>query len=336
MKLGTSANALRCAAAVVLFSWRPTDATGVGLGMGGSFSVGRCSLEMIQLEKRDGVQRLCTSLAQLYAQLGESQKGEKHWIAAAQDSQRTLAKESGSLRGQVDKLQHDLAEAKGAYAQNEKLELSVEELHELYDHQRVQSKKDVEEKDQLKRELSQVKLTTSNELKKGKEAIRTLANVTRVNSVLHHNVDQETKLLKELQHREDLEIAEIKRDRQALMKASSHDVDVQKVVGQYELEMRKLRRQLYESAQEQKRLQAENVVLRQSIGTAQEQAQGTAYLQQQVKTLSSDLQKSKQESQSCQAQVDAAQSDMEKALQKAAVSCEQRVAKTLEEAAEKA
>merc|ERR1719321_698153 len=125
MKLGVSACVLRCAALVTWVLWCPLDATGVGLGAGGSFSVGRCSLEMIQLEKRDGVQRLCTSLSQLYAQLGESQKGEKRWISAAQDSQKALVRESGSLRGQVDKLQHELAEAKGAYGQNEKLELSV-------------------------------------------------------------------------------------------------------------------------------------------------------------------------------------------------------------------
>lgn len=335
MKLSVSACALRCAALVTWVFWHPLDATGVGLGAGGSFSVGRCSLEMVQLEKRDGVQRLCTSLAQLYAQLGESQKGEKRWIAKAQDSQMRLTKESGSLRGQVTTLQHELAEAKNAYAQNEKLELSVEELHELYDHQRIHSKQNDEENQQLKLQLAQVESRSSNELKQGREAMKTLSNVTRANAALHHNVNQETKLLKNLQHREDLEIAEIKQDRQALLKATSHDNQLQKLISQYSLEMAKLRRQLYESAQEQQRLKQENAILRQSIGTAEEQAQGTAYLQQQVKMLSSNLEKSNQLEQSCQAQVEAAESDMNKALKKSAVACEKRVAQTLQDCASK-
>jgi len=335
MKLGAGADALRCTALVAWLSWQHVDATGVGMGAGGSFSVGRCSLEMVQLEKREGVQRLCTSLAQLYAQLGESQKGEKRWISAAQDSQKALVRESGSLRGQVDKLQHELAEAKGAYGQNEKLELSVEELHELYDRQRVQSQQNVEENQRLKQELAQMKSATSKELQQGREAIRTLANVSRSNAVLHHNVAQETKLLRTLQHREDLEIAEIKQDRTAISKAKTHDKGLQKMIGQYELELQKLRRQLYESAQAQQRLQSENSVLRQSIGAAQEQAQGTSYLQQQVKSLNGELLKNNQELQSCQAEVVATQSNTNQALQKSAIACEKRVAQTLQECANK-
>jgi len=335
MKLWLSDGALRCATLITWVLWRPLDATGVGLGASGSFSVGRCSLEMVQLEKRDGVNKLCTSLAQLYAQLGESEKGEKRWIATARGEETQWTKEERSLRGQVDKLQHQLEEAKGAYAQNEKLELSVEELHELYGRQRTQSTHDSEESTQLKQRLAKLQSSTSRELKQAQEAEKQFAKVSKANAVMHNEVNQETKLLKTLQHREDLEIAEIKKDRESLSVEKLHDTQLQKMVGQYESEMRKLKHQLYDLAQDHQRLTAENAVLRQSIGTAQEQAQATADLQQQVKSLSSDLQKSSQDVQSCQAEVGAAQSNLNKALKKSALACEKRVAESLQECASK-
>jgi len=335
MKLRFSDGALKCATLITWVLWRPLNATGVGLGAGGSFSVGRCSLEMVQLEKRDGVNRLCTSLAQLYAQLGESQKGEKRWIATARGEETQWTKEQRSLRGQVDQLQHELVQAKDAYAQNEKLELSVEELHELYDRQRKQGRHDSQESAQLKQKLSEVEGKTSRELKQGREAEKLLAKVSKTNAAMHNEVNQEHKLLKTLQHREDLEIAEIQKDRENMLVEKSHDAQLQKMVGQQESEIRKLQRQLYQLAQDHQRLTAENAVLRQSIGTAQEQAQGTADLQQQVKSLTSDLQKSNQEVQSCQAEVDGAQSNLAKALKKEAVACEKRIAQSLQECASK-
>lgn len=334
MKLGVGDGALRCASLIAWVLWRPLDATGVGL-KGGSFSVGRCSLEMIQLEKRDGVNRMCTSLAQLYAQLGESQKGEKRWIATAQHSQTKMAKDERFLRGEVAKLQQELSQTTRTFGQNEKLEMSVTELHELYNHQRSESKQNSVENEELQRRLTAVETATSKELKQAREAVKRLENVSSVNTAMHKTVNQETRLLKNLQKREDVEVAEIQRDRIALVKGAAHNKELQKLVSQYQVEMDKLRHQLYETALESQKLKQENAILRQGLGSAQQEAQGTEYLQQQVKALSSQLQQSNEATQSCQEEVAEAQTDKDKSLKQSALQCEKRVAQTLQECANK-
>jgi len=110
----------------------------------GRLSTAQCTLEMSQLDKREGVKRLCKSVTQLYAQLQETQKAERRFVGNEKHNKAGLDHHLHGVMLQNQKLEQKLSLATKAYKQNEKLELGLEELQELYGRSQAEEKSEAE------------------------------------------------------------------------------------------------------------------------------------------------------------------------------------------------
>lgn len=122
----------------------------------GTFTTARCALEMGQLQKREAVRRMCQSMSNLYTQLQMVQKGERHWLGKAKSQEGSLRRELVGMAGRDARVQHELSLAQLAYSQNEKLELGLEELRQLYQHSQLKDSQDAKEAASLKRKYAEV------------------------------------------------------------------------------------------------------------------------------------------------------------------------------------
>lgn len=120
----------------------------------GPFSAAQCTLEMYQMDKREAAHRMCQNLGNVYAQLQVAQHSEQRWLQVARHSQAGLQGQLNGLQGQDAKLQRELSFAQRAFSQNEKLELSLEELQELYRHNHQKDQQDAAEVQLLRKKYA--------------------------------------------------------------------------------------------------------------------------------------------------------------------------------------
>jgi len=143
-----------------------SSATGVGLGAGGAFSAARCVAETRAYDKREGDRILCSSLAQVYQQLKETERGEHKWLGTAKAQDMAVTKTTAALRSRTEYLEASLKKDRTVEASNEELSLTLEELQGIYEQQKKHLAS-VEEK--MAAEKQQVKAAKAKQAKAEKE-----------------------------------------------------------------------------------------------------------------------------------------------------------------------
>lgn len=300
--------------------------------MSGPMSPAQCTLEMVQLDKHESVSRLCRSVSSLYSQLQETERGEKHWVSSERREHASLVHQVRTLQADKAHLRSQLSLVQRAVGQNEKLDLSLEELTELYDHSSAQDKSDREAAAEAARNLD--------------VARRTAASATAVVGQLRHRDEerqrQDAQLRQELavQHRALLEVEEkakkdtIAMEREvAVLQGEARDSSrLRKTLALSQQSSHVESDQLRTTTAQVKSLTAETVQLKSSLSQATEAA---ATAQSQVEVLLQQLKESREGLKKANARVAELEANAKGVQQKAELACASQVQQCYAECASK-